>query len=285
MAKTAKKKAAKKKSSGGFLDRLKKSVVGDSQDGMGGFVDDDSIDLDSGVIQIDDAPPEITVSTAEILRESTESESSEVRGSEGKVFVIDLGPFFKAMGTKPGGKLGKNLIMFAENLLARAIGRSGTYTLHGQTQFLFRLTVDEVEGWKMASKIVNELGVNFLRDGFNPEEMLPEVLAMVDEEDAFDADGQLVVEKALAARIPYEPEEIKEKDESGPEWYYEEGIDPDADKVPEWDVADDGHRSASDRVERGPPRRTKQLSVDPKKNRRKIKYGRRDSDNPNASVW
>jgi len=127
------KKAVKKKSSGGFLNRIKKSVVGDNQDGMGGYVEDDTVDLDSGTIVIDDSGPDITVSTAEVLRESTESESEEVRGNEGKVFVIDLGPFFKAMGTKPEGKLGKNLIMFAENLLARAIGRSGTYTLHGQT--------------------------------------------------------------------------------------------------------------------------------------------------------
>jgi len=283
--KGTKKKASKKRSSGGLLNRLKQSVVGDSQDGMGGFVEDDSIDLDGGTIIIDESGPDVTLTTSEILRESTETESEEVRGSEGKVFVIDLGPFFKAMGTDPNGKLGKKLIMFAENLLARAIGRSDTYTFHGQTQFLFRLAVDEVEGWKMASKIVNELGINFLRDGFNPEELLPEVLALVEEADAFDAEGNLNVEKALAARIPYEPEEIKEKDDTGPEWYYEEGIDPDAVVDPEWNEDTGGHRSMSDRVERGPERRQMKMKLNPAKNRRKKKYGRRDSDNPNASVW
>ena len=140
------KKTAKKKSSGGFLDRLKKTVVGNSQDGMGGFVEDDSIDLDSGVIVIDDTPPDVTISASEVLRESTENESKEVRGTSGKVFVIDLEPFFKVMNTDMTSKLAKNLINFGENLLARAIGRSGTYTLNGQTQFLFRLSVDDVEG-------------------------------------------------------------------------------------------------------------------------------------------
>ena len=205
-------------------------------------------------------------------------------GNEGKVFVIDLGPFFKAMGTDPDGKLGKNLIMFAGNILARAIGWSGTYTLHGQTQFLFYLAVDEVEGWKMASKIVNELGINFLRDGFNPEELLPEVLAMVDEEDAFDANGQLVVEKAFAARILYEPKEVQEKDETGPEWYFEEGVDPEAEFDPEWNITESSHRSVNDRVERGPERRQVKMKVDPAKIVAKRNMAR-DSDNPNASVW
>ena len=285
MAKSAKKRAKKptKKKSGGFLDRIKKTVQSD--DGMGGFAEDDSIDLDSGTIVIDESGPDVTVTTSEILRESSKEESQEVRGNEGKVFVIDLGPFFNAMGTDPKGKLGKKLIMFAENLLARAIGRTGTYTFHGQTQFLFRLSVDDAEGWKMASKIVNELGTNFLRDGFNPEELLPEVLAVVDEAEAFDADGNINVEKALAARIPFEPEEVKEKDETSPEWYYEEGIDPDAVANPEWDENTGGHRSVSDRVQRGPQRRQMGMKLDPNKERRKKKYGRRDADNPNASVW
>lgn len=296
------KKTAKKKSSGGFLDRLKKTVVGNSQDGMGGFVEDDSIDLDSGVIVIDDTPPDVTISASEVLRESTENESKEVRGTSGKVFVIDLEPFFKVMNTDMTSKLAKNLINFGENLLARAIGRSGTYTLNGQTQFLFRLSVDDVEGWKMASRIVNELGVNFLRDGFKPEEMLPAVLAMVDEKDAYNADGTINIEKALTARIPYEPEPERERDDSGPGWYYgkgvdpesekegpewsyEEDVDPDAEFTPEWGVDEDANRSKSVRVNRGPERRENEMKVDPKKDHRKSKHGRRDIDNPNASVW
>jgi hypothetical protein len=301
LAKKSGKKSAKKKPAGGFLDRIKKTVAGDGNGGMNGVVEDDGIDLETGTIKVDDSPPEVVISTAEVLRESTESESDVVRGNEGKVFVIDLGPFFEVMGTDPASKLARSLITFGENLLARIIGRSGTYTLHGDTAFLFRLTVDDVAGWKMASKIVNELGVQFLRDGFKPEEILPEVLAMVDEKDAYDADGNINVEKALEARIPYMEIKIV-KDETGAEWFYEEGfdpekkkvdpewqhdpnVDPDAEYNPEWDVDAEAIRSATSRVERGQERRKLKLKIQPEKNRRKNNHGRRDSDNPNTSVW
>jgi len=300
-AKVQKKKPSGAKS-GGIFNRIKKTVAGDDNGGMSGVVENDGIDLETGTIIVDDSAPEVTISTAEVLRESTKSEDKEVRGSEGKVFVIDLGPFFAVMGTDPSSKLGKNLIIFGENLLARVIGRTGTYTLHGQTQFLFRLSVDDVAGWKMASKIVNELGVQFLRDGFKPEELLPEVLAMVDEKDAYNADGSINVEGALAARIPYEPEPERERDQNGPEWQYEEGYDPEAEKsspewyhdpdadpdaefVPEWDADTESHRSAGARVSRGTERRQVKMKVNSKKERRKKSHGRRDTDDPNTSVW
>ena len=300
-AKKPAKTAKKKKSKSGILDRIKKSVAGE-EDGMSGVIENDGIDLESGTIIVDDSPPEITITTAEVLRESTESEDEAIRGNDGKVFDIDLGPFFEIMGTDLNSKLAKNIITFVENLLARVIGRTGTYTLHGATQFLFRLSVDDVAGWKMASKIVNELGVQFLRDGFKPEELLPEVLAMVDEKDAYNKDGSINIENALAARIPYEPEPERVLDKTGPEWAYAEGydpeaeeetpewahdpdVDPDVEYVPEWDVDDESNRSASTRVPRGVERRKNKMKVNPKKNRRKQSHGRRDKDNPNTSVW
>ncbi len=300
-AKKPAKSAKKKKPKSGILDRIKKSVAGEDN-GMGGFAEDDGIDLESGTIIIDDSAPDVTITTAEVLRESTESEDEAIRGNEGKVFVIDLGPFFTVMGTDPTSKLAKNLIIFGENLLARVIGRTGTYTLHGDTQFLFRLSVDDVAGWKMASKIVNELGVQFLRDGFKPEELLPEVLAMVDEKDAYNEDGSINVENALKARIPYEPERERVRDESGPKWTYEEGVDPNAEKEgpewvhdpdvdpdveynPEWDVDAESNRTARTRVQRGTQRRVNKMKVDRKKDRRRLSHGRRIIDNPNTSVW
>lgn len=301
-AKRSAKQRKSKKPRAGIFERIKKSVAGDAAGELSEFGTNDGVDLESGTIVIDDSAPETTITTTEILRAGTASEDAAARGDEGKVFVIDLGPFFTVMGSDSKSKIGKNLVIFGENLLARIIGRNGTYTLHGQTQFLFRLSVDDVKGWKMASKIVNELGVNFLRDSFKPEEMLPEVLAMVDAKDAYNADGSINIEKSLATRTSYKPAvKVVEKEQAGPKWSYDKdvdpneeknndwfygaGVDPDAVYTPEWNADAESQRSASARVKRGNQRRKFEANVDTKKNRRHLAHGRRDSDNPNTSVW
>ena len=43
---------------GKFLSKLKKSIVGEDEDGFGAALEDEDMDLESGVIRIDDSDPD-----------------------------------------------------------------------------------------------------------------------------------------------------------------------------------------------------------------------------------
>ena len=94
-----------------FLKKFKKTVLGDDMDEFAEPGLDDGLDLESGVIRIDDRGPEQRLSTADVLRETQGSiEDSLVRGHGGKVFVLDLRPFFDAINANSGTKLGQHLL-------------------------------------------------------------------------------------------------------------------------------------------------------------------------------
>ena len=141
-----------------------------SDDVMASIELDSSIDVESGTITIDDTPPEEMLSTSEVLRESEEGEGGSISHSvEDVVYVLDLKPFFKVIDAEKGSKGAFKLVSLTENLLARTIGRHGTYTCQDNEMFFFRLDSKDIDGWKKASEIVNELGNHFLRGGFKPE--------------------------------------------------------------------------------------------------------------------
>ena len=196
----AKRRPKKKK---GFLSKIKDTLKADlAADGMGSAHQDDNVDLDSGIIKVEEADPSKAIATSDVLRAGEEDEGDSLyQGQEkGVVYVLDLQPFYKAIGTTADEKLGRSLIQFSENLLARMLKGGGTYTCHENEKFLFRLDKSDAEGWLMASKIVNDLGTHFLRDGFKPEEILPEALSMVDLADAMDENGEIDPAKALTAQ-------------------------------------------------------------------------------------
>ena len=279
----------------GFLSTLKSKLGGEREFGD---ADDSDMDLEAGIIRVDDSAPTQLVSTSDVLDEEKGWNS----GPGGHIFVVDLNPFFKAMQATSESRIAKSLITFSETLIGRTLEGRGTFRLVGKDKFFLRLNVPDAEGWSEASKIVNDIGVNFLRDTFNPEVYLPKVLSAVDPESAFDADGNFNAQSAWDARIFPEPETAEEKnlgaewkpfsaqDDLGGvfppptrEWEGKEIESPSADK-PQWSAEEIKTRAASMLTERGPERRAKKLKVKSGE-RRKRPYGRRDSDNPNRSVW
>jgi hypothetical protein len=244
--------------------------------------EDDSIDLETGTIKVDDAPPEHQISTSEILQEvEVTADKALIKGQAGQIYILDLNPIFNAMGTKPGEKSAQSLVRFCETLLARAIGSKGTYNNDHDEKFLFQLVKIEMDGLLMASRIVNELGVNFLRGGFNAQELVSDVLSVVDAENALDENGRIIVSKALAApRL--ERQESDNPDDDGPMWVPIGEVKEEED--PEWSVAETTDRPAGQRVKRGPDRRRQKRPI-AGPDRRERPYGRRGTDDPNVSVW
>jgi len=110
-----------------------------------------------------------------------------------------LNPIFKAIGTTAGEKPARSLVRFCETLLSRTIGHDGTYTCQDDQIFFFQLKKSDGDGLRMVSKIVNELGVQFLRGGFNAEELISEVLGVVDAADAMGEDGRIDPDNSLQA--------------------------------------------------------------------------------------
>ena len=184
---------------GTFLSKLKKSIVGEDEDGFGAALDDENMDLESGVIRIDDSDPDEVVTTTDVLDEGHGTVGNALAGFGGKVFVVNLQPFFKTMKAPPGSRLANSLVTFSETLISRMIEGRGSFTQHGNDKFFLRLNVSDEIGWSEAANIVNDIGINFLRDAFKPEEFLPQVLGVVDGDIAFDEDGNFDAEKALAA--------------------------------------------------------------------------------------
>ena len=256
-------------------------------DGMSAAHRDKNVDLDGGVITVEEADPSEAISTADVLRagEAGEGDSLYQGQEKGVVYVLDLQPFYKAIGATPNDKMGHTLVQFSENLLARLLKGGGTYTCHQNEKFLFRLHKSDAEGWLMASKVVNDLGTHFLRDGFRPEEILPEALAMVDLVNAMDENGEIDPHKAMAARRKIPDKLIKQTIELGPVWEHMGDGDPDAEYIPEWLTDPEAHRSIGVRVQRGEERRKRKLRYPKDADRRADSNGRRDSDNPDKSVW
>lgn len=262
----------------GFLSSLKKSLGRESEFGSD---DDADMDLEAGIIRIDDSAPTEVVSTTDVLDEEKEWNAGALTGTGGHIFVVDLKPFFKAMQATAESRIAKSLITFSETLISRTLLDRGTFRLVGNDKLFLRLNVPDAEGWSEASTIVNDIGVNFLRDAFNPEEFLPQILSAVDPESAVDADGNFNAKTAWNARKFPEPETEAEKD-LGAEWAPFKVTDEG--RKPKWTIEEIKNRAAKMLTERGPERRVVKRKVKSGE-RRTRPYGRRDSDNPNRSVW
>lgn len=161
---------------------------------------EEGVDLENGIIVVDDSPPERTIATSEILRRGDDNPSKPGKPGAGKVFILDLGPIFETLGVAPKDRAGHNLGRFCDNILARSVARLGTYEAKGSDLFLFRLNMDDDRALRAAIAIVNEAGNYFLRDGFQAEDLVPQMVDAVDAAEATGPDGGIDVEKALDAR-------------------------------------------------------------------------------------
>ncbi len=276
-----------KKMKSSILKKIKDSVVGDMpDDGMGGPVDDDGVDLDSGTIVIDDSTgPQEIVSTGSILREGFDHETDIFfKGFTGTVFVLDLIPFFESIDIPKTSRIGESLIAFTENILTRELEGVGTFKNHNSEQYFFRLNKDDSEGWVMAAKAVNAIGEHFLRDAYEPDDMISELLASVDINDLKGADGHFDAETALENKVSITSLEDAIKHSVEPLWEKLNHAGVKREKNMNWETETKEMRHALDQVERGPERRQRKIDAPSRMERRKGR-GRRDSDNPNKTVW
>lgn len=248
----------------------------------------DIIDIENGVIRIDDAKPDRVISTTDILAESTDEDKKKIRGNGGKVFIISLIPFYKAIGAKPNSRMAHSLTNFTETTLTRMVAGRGIFNINTNDRIFIRLNTPDSEGWAEASKIVNEIGMHFLRDGFNPETFLPEALAFVDEEDCFGDDGTFDYDKAFDARtFPKENNSNVIRIDDSPAWQQvarkrDKEIESVAEKWTTEAVKIDAPKKS--RKQRGPDRRKKKVPFEGL-DRRKNPRGRRDADDPMKKVW
>ena len=264
-------------------------------DPLGGIELDDSIDLESGTIYIDDTiDPERVVKGSEVFDQKDDKpedaaptsapteKKSTIAGGGAKIFLLDLAPFFKAIGTKKGDRAADSFTRFAENWLTRCIGTGGVYELVDGDVFFFRLNMPNREAAKQAVQIVNDIGTQYLRDAYKADVMLQDILGAVDAGLAAGRNGRI---DAGGARDILKG------------WRTIEGRKLAASEVLEWghsktreDLA--GYmvpiqtgRKASERVQRGPERRKVAKAISGQ-DRRRRKHGRRESDKPGAkSVW
>jgi len=263
---------------GGLLDRLKKSIQSKTEGAP--VVVDDGIDLDSGTIVIEEGESTLdAVGTYDVFREG--------EGDEGRVaamavnphvYIVDLRPFMRVIGTTTGSRMANSLLEFSENLLRRSIGRDGIFYNEDDEVLYFRFNEAEKDGLGHAIKIVNEIGTHFLRDAFHPEEFIEEVLEVVDAPNALDDNGVLDPKNIPRGKlvVDKEPEPEPEK-----EWEYMGRSEPE-DIDPMQKAVEVHHRS--DRVNRGPERRQQKMRI-AGPDRRASKHGRRVEDQPGTSVW
>lgn len=94
-----------------MLGSMRKKRAGTARtEGMAGAKGaEDGVDMDAGIVLVDDSPPEQTIATSEILRTGDRLSGAQ----PGKVFILDLGPIFKLLGVKPKDRPGHNLGRFA----------------------------------------------------------------------------------------------------------------------------------------------------------------------------
>ena len=249
----------------------------------------DGVDLDGGVIVVDDSPPDQKIATSEILRTGDDQATASLPG---KVFNLDLGPIFKLLGVKPKDRPGHNLSRFCDNFLARSVARLGTYEAQGADIFLFRLNMDDDRALRAAIAIVNEAGNYFLRDGFEAEALVPEMVDAVDAAEATNADGSIDVERALNAQS-----RRRRADEDQRQAKAAKALAPPKPQIsvppskparlrePGWVAVEGTGRPAGMRVKREPERRGKYPKPIAGTDRRLIEHGRRQSDDPKIQAW
>ncbi|NQV56590.1 MAG: hypothetical protein HQ503_12085 [Rhodospirillales bacterium] len=264
----------------------------------------DGVDLDSGTITIDDSGPDITVTTGEVFRQAGDGDAppAGTKAGGGKVFIIDLKPILNAMGVKAGSKSALGLFRFCETILARTVVGKGTYNNQGNDLFFFQMNMENEDALRAGIGVVNELGGQFLRDGFKPEDLIPLMVDAINADEAFGDDGLIDPDKALgaqtkrrlateekartrAAQILDTDELVFEDERPEEDLLYEVEIEsPDPDS--EWVLKVQPGRPASQRVKRGPKRRKiKMERPDGGLDRRHRRHGRRQGDDPRFQSW
>ncbi len=231
----------------------------------------EGVDLEKGVIYIGDLDERGSTSTQEVLSDvGNDADITPISGGGAKVFVLDLKPFFKVIGTERGQRAADTLVRFCDNWLSRAVGKTGAYIYPGEDAFYFRLGLPNDEAAQAAVKIVNDIGLQYLRDSFKPQ-MVEEVLASVDEAQVMDSKGRLDPVKAEKVRLSGRTVAMKQ------DWSTASFTQTKPEIVAEWRVS----QETRVRVPRGPDRRVKKRPI-AGPDRRRRKYGRRSKDQPNS---
>jgi hypothetical protein len=271
-----------------LLGKSKAKPKPKAHDPLGGFEVDESIDLENGTIYIDDRIDEDRiVATSQVFEDAALTDEriaeTKIAGGGGKVFAFDMRPFFRAIGTKAGERSADTFTRFCENWLARAVGKGGAYEFDGLEFFFFKLDLPNDEAVNEAIEIINEIGLQYLRDAFNAD-LVPQSIAPLDADKATDpATGKINRKMAFDALAG---------------WRAIHGTKPTMEQIVDFtshDRPDEAmtmvevelnERPAAIRVQRGPDRRQRVRKIVSGKDRRVRKRGRRASDDPrNGAAW
>ena len=197
-------------------------------------------------------------------------------------------------------RAGHNLGRFCDNILARSGARLGTYEVKGSDLFLFRLNMDDDRALRAAIAIVNEAGNYFLRDGFQAEDLVPQMVDAVDAAEATGPDGGIDVEKALDARSRRRaPPKTSAWPRPPMYWHHPKPRRKQVSKLnpgryssrnqnqPAWRSRNGSPSMAPPgmRVKRAPERRARMQKPIAGPDRRLILHGRRQSDDPKIQAW
>jgi hypothetical protein len=271
-----------------LLGRSKAKPKPKSHDPLGGFEVDDSIDLESGTIYIDDRIDEDRiVATSQVFEDAALTDEriaqTKIAGGGGKVFAFDMRPFFRAIGTKAGERSADTFTRFCENWLSRAVGKAGAYEFDGLEFFFFKLDLPNDEAVNEAIEIINEIGLQYLRGAFNAD-LVPQSIVPLDADKAVDeATGKINRKMAFDALAGWKT--IHGKEPMTKERLFAISNDrvDEAVTMIAIEVAD---RPAAARIQRGPDRRRKVRKVVKGEDRRKRKRGRRAADDTrNGAAW
>lgn len=256
-------------------------------DPLGGFQVDEGIDLEKGTIYIDDTIDEDRmVAASQVFEDASVTDeriaNTKISGGGGKVFALDLRPFFRAIGTKAGQRSADTFTRFCENWLSRAVGRGGAYEFDGLEFFFFRLDLPNNEAINEAIEIVNEIGLQYLRGAFNPD-LVPQSIVPLDADKALDAKGKIDRKMAFDAMSQWR--QINGREGLTKEKIIEIARDRTAEELTMIAI-EAAERPAAARVQRGPERRKKVRAVKAELDRRKRKRGRRATDDTrNGAAW
>ncbi|MEK9677182.1 MAG: hypothetical protein VW169_02180 [Rhodospirillaceae bacterium] len=242
------------------------------------------VDLEKGTINIDvEGLGHDEVGTRDVFREGDENEGRAMLvADDPSVYIIDLHPFYKAIGTETGSRLANGLLEAAENMLERRLKGEGNFTNRDNEIILFRFRTSREDGLRVAVGFVNEIGRHFLRDAYKSEDFVEQVINMSESKTAVDDDGNIDVDNALKYRLIVDR---STEQEFATEWDADES-DGYREPMELMELAVEiHHRHTSEKIERtGVDRRQMSLPFEGE-DRRKKQRGRRDEGNPSMNVW
>lgn len=243
---------------------------------------DDGVDLDNNKIVLDLSKPKEKVATRQVLKTGTKyEEKNTFKNDAGKVYVLDLRPFFKVMKTKPGSRMAQSFIDYCDNRFAQLIGSEGAYTCRKDRQFLFQLSTTGEAGWLEAVDIINDIGVHYLRDAYDPELMVKAALAMMNPEEANKIDSRVESNREIDNQpIVVHDVELENEDKH---WSPIEREKIKKDMQWETQVVPSSYQARKEK--RAQQRRQADATNYNGIERRFKSSGRREMDNPGREVW